>query len=99
MLPTRFRVSGLYGERVPCEIRIEAGGKADTRDVENAPSSCNGEPPPPPPQNNDPVCSIDLPASDIHVLVGNTAWYAGSGSDPDGDDLGSFFGTSISIRT
>lgn len=37
----RFRIRGLVGDQVPCEVRAESGGLSDVHSVANAPASCD----------------------------------------------------------
>ncbi|MDX1379839.1 MAG: hypothetical protein R3233_01900 [Xanthomonadales bacterium] len=78
-------VSGLTGERAPCVVRAESGGFFDTAAVANRPASCDS---PPPPQNRAPECRIVTPDSDVAILLGDSVYFAGEATDPDGDPLG-----------
>lgn len=88
---TRFRLRGLSGNDVPCEVRVESGGLADTSSVANSPADCDVEPPPPPPpENRPPECSIVAPGSDVSILLGDSVYFTGQASDPDAGDILSF---------
>lgn len=83
----KFRVN-ISGDLVPCVVRVESEGLSDTSEVSNAPESCNEEPPPPPPPANQPPdCAIDEPTGDISIELGESVYFAGSGSDPEGGPL------------
>ena len=84
----RFSVRGIRGDRIPCDVRVESDGLSDVSPVEGAPSSCDGDPPPPPPENRPPECSILFPGETTMINVGESVYFEGSGSDPDGDELG-----------
>jgi len=79
-----FTVSGLGADRVPCEVRAEVAGVADTREVDNRPDRCNQPPPPP---NRAPLCAIVEPPGAVSILVGDSVYFAAEASDPDGDPL------------
>ena len=85
----RFRIRGLSESDVPCEIRAESGGLSDVRSVENSPADCDGEPPPPPPPpgNEPPLCAITDPADNEFINLGDSVFFAGEASDPEGGPL------------
>jgi len=87
----RFRINGLSGNQVPCEVRAEAEGQSDVSSVAGTPANCDGEPPPPPPPppggNNPPTCAIIAPGTDVAINLGDSVYFAGEASDPDGDAL------------
>ena len=100
---TRFRIRGLSGNDVPCEVRVESGGISDVSSVANSPADCNVEPPPPPPPpgNRPPECAIIAPGSDVTILLGDSVYFTGEASDPDEGDTLSFewdFGGGADIR-
>jgi len=86
----KFRVNGLVGTEVPCDVRVSAAGQSDTATVSNAPQHCDDEPPPPPPpptENQPPDCEIRKPTGDVNILLGNEVDFEGTGSDPEGQPL------------
>ena len=82
----RFRVRRLFGDAVPCIVRAESAGQFDVRSVDGVPAGC-GDPPPPPTGNSPPDCRIVAPAEAVSINVGQTVFFEGEGSDPDGDEL------------
>jgi len=80
-----FRVKSLYGEDVPCTVRVEFEERSDVKDVENAPPHCDSEPPPPPPppENGAPECAILAPDGDVTINLGESVYFEGFGRDPD----------------
>jgi len=78
----RFRIGSLSGADVPCNVRAESGGKSDTSPVAGAPANCGGEPPP---VNHPPLCAIEAPGATASTSVGQSVYFAGQASDPDGD--------------
>lgn len=85
----RFRIRNLGAEKAPCEVRAEAGGQSAVSPVAGRPSNCDGEPPPPPPPggNYPPTCSITAPGADVTINLGDSVYFAGEATDPDGDAL------------
>jgi len=77
----RFRITGLLNSDVPCEIRAESAEYFDTSVVAGAPSDCGGEPAP----NHPPDCVIEAPLGTESIALGETVYFAGRASDPDGD--------------
>jgi hypothetical protein len=80
----RISVRGLTGNDVPCEVRVESGGLADVRAVENSPADCDVEPPPPP-GNQPPTCSIVAPGEDVAIYLGDSVFFEGEAVDPEGN--------------
>jgi hypothetical protein len=83
----RFVVSGLAAVTAPCVVRAESGDLFATSAVVGRPASCDS-PPPRPPQNRAPECRIVAPALDVTILLGDSVYFAGEATDPDGDPLG-----------
>jgi len=84
----RFRIRGLSGNDVPCEVRAESNGLSDVRSVENSPADCDGEPPPPPPPENEPpLCAINSPANNVSINLDDSVYFAGEATDPEGGPL------------
>lgn len=83
----RISVRGLVSSRVPCEVRVESEGLSDVSRVENAPPACDDEPPPPTPENQPPVCAIVAPGSDVAINLGDSVFFEGTASDPEGFPL------------
>ena len=88
----RFRVGGLSGSDVPCEVRVESDGLFDVSSVANSTGDCDGGPPPPPPpppptENLPPECSILLPEINAATTLGGTVYFEGDAMDPEGGPL------------
>ncbi len=85
----RFKVGGLSGNEVPCEVRAESGDSFDVSSVANSPADCDGEPPPPPPpaENQPPECMIVLPDTNVSITLGGSVYFEGEATDPDGDPM------------
>ena len=84
----RFSVRGLSGNSVPCEVRVEAEGLFDVSSVANSPADCDVEPPPPPPTENlPPTCSIVAPGTDVSIDLGDSVFFEGEATDPEGGPL------------
>ena len=83
-----FRVKELYGDDVPCTVRVEFEGASEVSDVIDSPSDCDSEPPPPPPtENQAPECSIVAPDGDVSIELGESVYFEGFGHDPEGGPL------------
>ncbi|NOQ90667.1 MAG: PKD domain-containing protein [Gammaproteobacteria bacterium] len=83
----KWRVRSENPASIPCRVRAEqSDGKSAEKDVSNAPADCD-DGGTPPPVNNPPVCTIDTPAGNLTINVGDTVNYTATVSDADNDPL------------
>ncbi|MCO6435532.1 MAG: PKD domain-containing protein [Phycisphaerae bacterium] len=73
-----FEVDGILGP--PCNIRVEMNPYAYQAGVQGAPASCQGTGG----GNHPPVCGILLPAGDVSIHLGESVYFSGTATDPDG---------------
>ncbi|MCA9253076.1 MAG: PKD domain-containing protein [Phycisphaerales bacterium] len=76
-----FEVNGPFD--IPCRVRIEIGQRCSRRDVTGAPTFCSE----PNGGNLAPLCAIMSPSTSVSLDLGESAFFSGEGSDPEGGAL------------